>query len=761
MSSDDRTAVDYAADQVQTEDRWTRSDKIEDLIEKCGRALGRGARKHYVYVAEALSGELIPLLGDHTGKQISEWATVVDGDWNYAAVRSFVDSNLSQTLLQDAESSLTYQNACRTIEATLDAVTEVAESADVVHDSYTSRADAVGVSLKLGEHLQDGKMDLGDPVGFWTDEQVDTLKWLVCGATGLGKSTGTEHFAQDYYQQNFREGRDYKVIDPLGFRQGENWLTDVPALDSDLRRIREEHDRPPSFAEADDLEQPQLEILHPLTRSLADEEFPYNVDTEEFIVRPFTIPASSFRKPVMVSLLMSRLSESEGATIREVYDDVDEQKSDWSLKDLADAIRRRDELSPKHKSKAIGVLRSLQNEGFIRTKDCPYTIDWDEIFADTDTYTVISQARVDRDLSALMTLAYLVDSIHRKREDMPFAAECVLVMRELWEAVPHKRRRSFDAREAAVQEALGHIFQKVFRQNRHGTLHILADTQEPNDLLKSIRERFNQYVVYSANRDTIDDIFEWTQNGRTRSFWATMTAQAGQAGVVGQCEPALNNRDIEFISPVEITPPAHKHFDVKSDGTGWHARAKIYTPTEECPECGETVERTDNRYYVRCGGCDEEFFDASGGETEELRRPAAVAGVEWPDEVPSELAIEGRTHEEEDTGPDPEVVPVQAFADRCLDRKPGVDLPKDKVYEAFNAFAKAHGHDHWDFDDHSTTLRFGNRLPDVGGSSVESKNLTSDGKKGYEDLVLTALGEKYLDSGPDVESVAEPIRGDD
>ncbi|PCR88697.1 hypothetical protein [Natrinema ejinorense] len=768
-NTDRRSAVDYATQDQSKHDYWSRESEIETLIERCSRAMARGQPKHYRYVATTLSDDLIPLLEDHTGQSLLEFDGNLDDHegWDYMAISDFHERRETFSHAfnghYDGLSVSARDYAKDVVEGTLRSVTAVAEYEEIVMDTYQSKADGIGFEVKLGEHLQDGRMDLGDPVELVTDEQVDALKWLVCGGTGMGKSTGTERFAEDYLAASQAEGRDYKILDILGMRQGENWLIDLPQQQSDLRRIREEQGLPPSFAEADGREPPTVEILHPLTRGFCEKSLPFDADDERFVVRPFTVPASEFRKPVMVSLIMSRLSESEEATIREVYDEVDEAKTDWSLKDLAEAILKREELSDKHKSKAVGVLRSLQNEGFIRTHADEHTLEWHDVMESTDTYTIFSQALCDRDLSALMTFAYVLDRCFRIREGSNYKSEAVLVMRELWEVVPHKRRRSFDAREAAVQEAIGQIAMKVMRQNRHAGIHIVADTQEPSDLLKSVRELFNHYVVYSANRDTIDDIFEWTQNNRTRSFWSTMTAKAGQAGIVGQAKPALENRDIEFVSPVEITPPSHHHFDVKTDGTGWHARAKYMTPTEECSECEhDDLERSEDGYTVTCPECDHAELDASGGRCETLRRPADVETVTWDDSVPSSLEVptlRDKLEATEDSGPDPEAFPVRAFVEYCLTRKSGTNTVKQEVYDAFNAFAQDYGHEPWDFGDQSVSIRFGKKLKKRMDGPVESAP-NGDGNMVFYDIALTDEGEYYLSGFEGLSEAGDPIRND-
>lgn len=731
-----RSHVEHAQQEQTRRDQWELSDDVEDVIDECSRALTYGSREHYLYVGRRLRDDLLPMLLHARGKNIGYYDDKIAGheNWYFDSLWEFhlggtdhldvlathASAGSRNITLQTQGMAPEEQAARRTIERAFKSCAAIAEFENDIAEELASRVDAVGLNLKLGEHLQDEHMDIGDPVQI-TSLQATTVKSLFCGPTGLGKSTGTEGGAEDYYQANFQEGRDYKVLDILGFRQGENWLLDIPQQQKDLRRVREEQGLPVDFTDTDDLEQPNLEVYVPLTKGLASEEFPFTEDGDS-VVQPFVIPACELRKPLLVSLVMSRLSEGEEQTIREAYDDVNDAKTDWSLADLADEIRDRDELSDKHKSKAIGVLRGLQNEGFIRTRDCEhddcvddvcdYVIDWEDLFRDTETYTVFSQARCPNELSKLITFAYLADTIIETRQNLPFVDQCVIVMREFWEVVPHKRRRAFDARAAAVQEAIGQIVMKVMRQDRHGGLHILADTQQPNDLLKSVREEFNRYVVYSANYDTIKDIFSWTSNDKDRSFWATMTPRAGEAGIVGQVEPAIQNRHIEFVSPVKMAPPSHHHFDVEVDGTGWHARCKYTQAIDWMPD-------------------------------EELQEPVEVPGVVWPDEVPDRLSIDPFKEHVEDERPDPEVFPIQAFAHDCVARSPGKNTRKAEIYEAFNAYAEYHGHDPWDFDDHGVSIKFGGKLKENVDGDLKNTSV-GQGEQAYQDLRLTGTAQNYL-----------------
>jgi hypothetical protein len=722
----EHTQVEYVQREQRRRIKWERAEEIEALVNDCSRALEYGQREYLHWVTVRLVEDLIPLLfrdEDVTPEDLDNRLAGHDY-WFPADLYAVAEHpDRFRETLQESSADLTHSltseqldigpaqtEAAETVKRAFLSCVAIAEATDIVNDELTNRADAVGWSLKLGEHMQDEEMDLGDDVRV-VSEQADYLKSLHSGPTGLGKSTGAEREAEDYLQMSFQEGRDCKVIDMVGFRQGESWLPDVPQQQDALREALADLGLPRDFTDADDLGQPDVEILVPLTTDLPSKPFPFRVDGEEFVVRPFTVPACTLRKPLLVSLIMSRLSEGEEQTIREAYDAVDNATTDWSLADLADEIRHRDELSDKHRSKAIAVLRSLQQEGFIRTREDDRTLDWERIFEDTTTRTIFSQARCS-ELAGLITFAYQADTIFQKRKSMYRPPDCALLFRELWEVVPHKRRRSFDSRQAAVQEAIGQIMMRLMRQNRHVRCHLIADTQEPNDLLKSIREMFNRYVVYGANRDTIKDIFAWTQNDRWKAFWGTMTSAAGEAGIVGQVEPAHENQHIEFISPVDMSPPSHHHFDVKTDGTGWHARVRYSQEIDCLPH-------------------------------EELRRPVEVGGPEWDTAIPDDLEVTPYAESVAgEDGPNPELQPLKAFIEHCMAHAPESHTRKTEFFDAFNGFVTAHGHEPWDFEDRGVKIRFGQKLSKRAEFAVESTQI--DGDTAYQRLRLSETGLKYL-----------------
>lgn len=738
MSSETRrTPLEHSQREQERQRFYTSQERINHLLDGCARLLADGTPEDYETVAAACVSELAPLLADYSGRSPTRYGSeVADGS-------TYDEDALTQLLQSDPEwLDYTDESICATVEQAFKSLGAVARAEEIISDELRNRVDVEGWTLKIGEHLQDWEMDLDAPVGGIATE-TEALKTLHCGGTGAGKSTALETEAEDFYQQTHAEGRDIKLIDLVDLDKGENWFCDIPQQQPALRRIREEEmERAPDFAVSDEHGTPEIDIRLPLTEDLVDEELPYDTDAEEFVVEPFVIPASKIPKRILIPCILARVSEDQERTIRKAYDDVDRTTEDWSLADLADDIRERDELSAKHKADAVGVLRSLQDLGFIRTADHPKTLEWRDIFQDTEAITIFSQAKLDTELGKFVLIAYLVDEILDQRKDLFGLPDAVLLMRELWEVTPQRGRLSPDERAAAAQEALANRMGKVMRKLRHFDLHLIADTQEPGDLHKQVRELFNRYVVFNGNRDTLDDIFSWTSNDRKRSFWSTLNMKKGQAGIIGKVQPAVEQRDIEFISPVAYAPPSHHHYDKARDTNGWRTRTKYLTPPEECPECeSDELERQDTDVDVACLDCGETFHDASMGRSEELRRPSDEC-VTWYAALSDELDVEEETKPD---GPDPQMRPVAAFASECLEVVEESEYEfTSEVRQAFNDYLESNGRDPWDFTKQSKMVQFGDRLKDYyPDDAYERKNRTRT--TGNRETALCGLS--FTDAG--------------
>lgn len=590
-SQERRSVLDHEQSRYQRSTRYRRKVAIQKRIEGCSKSLVDGGRDDYAAVARMLHEELLPLLAEHIGRPLEYYSSeLADHEsWDWVALTSFVenaheiqqqlesgdsaprtaiDSELQGFIDGDTEAKVKVQRALRSVVA-------ISESEDIVMEDYQERVDAQGFSIKLGQQLKRADMDFGDPVGAITRKR-GSLKHFMSGETGTGKTVAASRQFEDYYRAQFEGARRYKCLDYVGLGKAENIVADLPQQQDDLRKARvKDHDLPPSFEEIDGYE-PELEVFIPLSDELNETELPYDTESEEFVAGPFTIPASDLSEGLLAALIDSQVSDSREQTIRDAYQVVDEEIDDWSLAELADEIRHRDELSHKHIKDSLRVLRSLQNSGFVRTEAHDLALDWGEVMRSTERVTAFSQSLLSSDFEQLMVVAYLLDkhwSLRKSINNYPTAAVWV---RELWEIAQHQRQRAQRPdREKAVIEFIIDRLIKMMRKPRDIATHFVMDTQEPTDVEKAVRRRFNRYVIFDTNHDLVDDIMSW--QGHTKKdaydFLDTMSGHPGRGGIIGGCEPAIDAKRWG-VSPVQFAPPSWHHHDKQTEDSAWTARPK-------------------------------------------------------------------------------------------------------------------------------------------------------------------------------------------
>lgn len=664
MSSEHRrTIVEHASDEHREQQAQTAEELIKEWLSACSKALTRGRPEDYRAVSVKMGNTIVPKLREYGSLELLNYDRRLGGseNWHWGALSEFLEdadlfvshfhrvatSPVDGTSAQSAGLIDSNRRARLVVEDALESLAAIAENEGIIMDDYAARVDGMGLGLKIGEHLQDEKRDFGDPLHVMAFGK-GTLKILHGGETGDGKSTGMEREAEAFYHYDPDDepaGLDsapktpFKLLHMADLDTGEAWVKDLPQMQEDLRDVREEQQLEPDFAAAEHLSEPTIQILLPLTDELDGTELPYDTGTEEIVPEPFVIPACEIPRGLMLAAIMARVTNEGERAVRSAYDEVERERDNWALTHLADKIREREELSDKQKANAVSVLRSLQDEGFIRTKEDERTLDWREIFTTTDVYTVFTQPEVlcKSEFGQQFCIAYLIDRLLRLRGGRMYDIPQALTMfPELWRIVPHNQRNNPDDRIAAVQKFTAQRLSEALRLNRRYGIHVIGDTQYPYDLINSVREGFNRYSIYSGSYQLSKGAFNWTGNDKHSSFHKRLTSKEGQAGIVGEVQPAIRKSWVEYISPFAYAPPSHHHFDAEVDQTGWRARVKYLSPAEECPECGCTdLVRSDDRRTVTCQAedCGEETLDLSLGR-EEVLEPHG-----WDTSVPERLQI--------------------------------------------------------------------------------------------------------------------------
>jgi len=618
---------EHVQEQAKQQHRRSQEDRLQEAVEAANKAL---TTNDYLKAGSILADVIIPLLRDREdARPMSEYHRELSDDdrypWHWSAFSRFRNqpdrfldavaspqvSDVKLLASYSAGSTPRSESARKVIWKALESAESITSYHQITQDGMRNRVDASGFAVKVGEHLQQYDMDFPDPVPAVT-RQFGALKHFYTGGTGSGKSVGADRQAEDYYRASIGNGRDYKVLDPVELSSTENAVAyDVGQRQDSLREAREEHGLPPSWDDAQayiedeygvtvergaeypedsDVPEavwevvaytPEAELFVPLSPDLEDYPLPYDTDAESWVPTPFTIPASEISESLMVAVLQERAGRKEERAIREAYREVNSNHADWSLSDLASAIGHRDDLNDSTKQSTIKLLSNLEAEGVIRTADDPHTLDWHQLFTSTNRITRINQAPVRDELTRYFIAAHLIDQIWSRRIRSHNTPPLILRLRELWELVPHRefRRKMDDAVQAVVEFTIDRLL-KIQRKPRDINTHVVADTQNPSDVEKGIRTRFNRYVVFGGSNDEIKDVFKWASQNNWQGFTRTLTGKPGHAGVIKGCDPAIGNPYRYGIAPVHLTPPSWHCHDKNEGPSGFQKRADLVDDEE-------------------------------------------------------------------------------------------------------------------------------------------------------------------------------------
>jgi len=625
--TESRRFGEHVQSQTAQQQRRTKDERLKQAVEEANKAL---VSNDYLTAGSILDDVILPLLRERDdARPMSEYHRELSDDdrypWNWSALSQFredsdrllravasdVATNTGLLAAESAGTSPRSQSARSVIRKALESAESITSYHQVTQDGMRNRVDAVGFSVKIGEHLQKYDMNFPDPVPGVT-RKFGALKHFFTGGTGSGKSVGADRQAEDYYRASIGNGRDYKVFDPIELSSTENAVAyDVGQRQESLREARADHGLPKAWDEAaehieeeygvtiepgDEYDedssvpedvwemvayQPQAELFVPLSPDLKDYPLPYDTEDGAFVPKPFTIPASEVSEALMVAVLQERAGRKEERAIREAYREVDTKLDDWSLSDLAAAIGHREELNDATKQSTIKLLRTLESQGVIRTADDPHTLNWHELFTSTNRITRINQAPVSNELTRYFIAAHLIDQVWSRRIRSHNTPPLVLRLRELWELVPHRefRRKMDDAVQAVVEFTIDRLL-KIQRKPRDINTHVLADTQNPSDVEKGIRTRFNRYVLFGGSNDEIKDVFKWASQNNWQGFTRTLTGEPGHAGIIKGCDPAIGNPYRYGIAPVHLTPPSW-HCHDKNEGPSGYQKRVEYVESEE------------------------------------------------------------------------------------------------------------------------------------------------------------------------------------
>ncbi|MFD1526034.1 hypothetical protein ACFR9S_06920 [Halolamina salina] len=450
----------------------------------------------------------------------------------------------------------------------LDGVFESLESAAIMEGYLPSRLEkqqpVYGFSMQLGERYvrpdstAGGTLDIRD-----TDDELKTI--LCAGSKGSGKSTAVESMVLDSYANG------HKIVDLVDFFKSENATYDLPQQEptnADLIEAREAMDLGAGFEDWD--ERPNLEIMAPLSPGLEKMQVPYNEDSDEPVMRPFTIPASdlTFRQLVM---LLHNTTPTQENHLRSAHQKLVNSGRDWTLKDVADTVRNKTGAGDSVCDRIETALETAQGKSFIRDKECEHQLDWSDIMQNEDVITSFTVHTIREPSDRLLVLSYLLDSVYDAREQLTRHnltenfAPMTIVMREMHKVAP--RSKSEQEAESTMEGYMIDTLSELFALARHANTEIIADTQEFKQQLSSeVSGLFDHIYCFQSHVPDVKNIF------KTRLDDTDPAETIAQFEQPGKC--ALVNED-GYTMPIQFAPPPCHHLEAKEDGSGLGMRARV------------------------------------------------------------------------------------------------------------------------------------------------------------------------------------------
>lgn len=562
-----------------------RTDEEDENREKATRqrikqAINDGheerSKGDYDRVAQIISGGLLPVL------EIDRWnLSIYDGrlhntpyGWDMTSVKAFFEDKeryitperVEQTERLEARISRgeTPEQHRRRI---LDRVFESLESAAIIEGYLPSKLEkkqpVYGFKMQLGERYvradstASGDLDIRD-----TDDELKTI--LCAGSKGSGKSTAVESMVLDSYANG------HKIVDLVDFFKSENATYDIPQQESTNGDLIDAREGMGLGGFGGGLERPNLEIMAPLSPGLEKMQVPYDEDSDEPVMKPFTIPASdlTFRQLVM---LLHNTTPTQENHLRSAHQKLVNSGRDWTLKDVADTVREKTGAGDSICDRIDTALETAQGKSFIRDKQCEYQLDWSDIMQQEDVITSFTVHTIREPSDRLLVLSYLLDSLYDAREQLTRHnltenfAPMTIVMREMHKVAP--RNKSEQDAESTIEGYMIDTLSELFALARHANTEIIADTQEFKQQLSSeVNGLFDHIYTFRSHVPDVKNIF------KTRLDDTDPAETVAQFEQPGKC--ALVNED-GYTMPIQFAPPPCHHLEAKEDGSGLGMRARV------------------------------------------------------------------------------------------------------------------------------------------------------------------------------------------
>jgi hypothetical protein len=471
-------------------------------------------------------------------------------------------------------------------EALLESIVSVAAVENLLPSQLQDTQPVEGYQMQLGERYvradsrATGTLTLRDP-----DDQLKSI--LCAGGKGSGKTAAVESLALDSHANG------HTVVDLVDFFKGENVTYDLRQQDNGegLLDTRRDMDLPVGF---DDVEaglawldgepdpaampSPEIEILIPLSPGLEQMRVPAVAD-EHAVVRPFTIPASelTYRQLVM---LLHHTTEARENELRSAHQSLRDTGKDWTLSDVAAAVKRSSNASEKLADAIETSLRTAQEKSFIGDTECPYALDWERIMGDQSTVTAFTVHPMQETADHLVVLSYLIDSLFETRKELLSRQRLssypplTVVMREMHKVAP--RSTAEQSAESTTERYMIDSLEDVFALTRHANMEVIGDTQKfYRQLAPEVSGLFDHILAFQGHVPDIKHIFKTRVDDTGPAEYVAQYKEPGKCAFISEQGYRL---------PIQMAPPRSHHLEAKSEGSGLGFRTRVDGSPEELIE---------------------------------------------------------------------------------------------------------------------------------------------------------------------------------
>ena len=92
-TSQSRSFLEHTQSKQEREDFWDRNEDVRETIRLCARALQRGERRHFYFIATKLQQTLVPRLLDGGDKRPEDYDGCVGDhrEWAFKALTQFIE----------------------------------------------------------------------------------------------------------------------------------------------------------------------------------------------------------------------------------------------------------------------------------------------------------------------------------------------------------------------------------------------------------------------------------------------------------------------------------------------------------------------------------------------------------------------------------------------------------------------------------------------------------------------------------------------